>query len=61
MKENKPNILLIVRDVSYFNQLKAMKTVNINKSKMLSQVSHEFRTPLNCITLMIQSLMLELD
>ncbi len=30
--------------------------MNENKSQMMEQVTHEFRTPLNCIILLVQDL-----
>ncbi|CAD8145256.1 unnamed protein product [Paramecium octaurelia] len=47
--ENKRNVLLIIRDVSLFNQYKVLQQQNSNKSKMLSYVAHELRNPLGAI------------
>ena len=48
---------MIIKDVTHFNQIRVLQSMNQNKSQMLSQVSHEFRTPLNCIILLVQALM----
>jgi len=36
-----------------FNIIKVLKAINLNKDQVISFVAHEFRTPLNCIILMI--------
>ncbi|EAS00133.2 phospholipid-translocating P-type ATPase, flippase family protein (macronuclear) [Tetrahymena thermophila SB210] len=51
--EGQPSVLFVVKDVTHFNQIKLLKHINKNKSQMLSQVAHEFRTPLNCIISMM--------
>ena len=38
-----------------FNVVKVLKAMNQTKQKMLSFVAHEFRTPLNCIILMLMA------
>ncbi|KAL4478637.1 hypothetical protein ABPG74_006872 [Tetrahymena malaccensis] len=52
--ESQPSVLFVVKDVTHFNQIKLLKHINKNKSQMLSQVAHEFRTPLNCIISMME-------
>ncbi|CAD8075812.1 unnamed protein product [Paramecium sonneborni] len=47
--ENKRSVLLMIRDVSLFNQFKVLQQQNKNKSRMLSYVSHELRNPLGAI------------
>ncbi|CAD8146510.1 unnamed protein product [Paramecium octaurelia] len=47
--ENKRSVLLLIRDVSLFNQFKVLQEQNKNKSRMLSYVSHELRNPLAAI------------
>ncbi|CAD8074400.1 unnamed protein product [Paramecium sonneborni] len=47
--ENKKNVLLMIRDVTLFNQYKVLQQQNSNKSKMLSYVAHELRNPLGAI------------
>lgn len=55
--ENKYQILLMIKDVSLFNQYKVVQQINENKTKMLDFVSHELRTPLNCINIITSELM----
>ncbi|CAD8151087.1 unnamed protein product [Paramecium pentaurelia] len=50
-------IIIITRDIIYLNQLKELLQVNQQKSNMLNYVSHEFRTPLNCIINVLQSVL----
>ncbi|EGR31906.1 phospholipid-translocating p-type flippase family protein, putative [Ichthyophthirius multifiliis] len=59
--EKKACVLFLIRDVTHFNQIKLLKLINKNKSQMLSQVSHEFRTPLNCIISMIEMVCMQLN
>lgn len=54
-------LLVTVRDVSMFNHIEILRTINSNKSKMLSQVAHEFRTPLGSIILFLKTLVNYLD
>ncbi|CAD8071717.1 unnamed protein product [Paramecium sonneborni] len=50
-------IIIITRDIIYLNQLKELLQVNQQKSNMLNYVSHEFRTPLNCIINILSSVL----
>ena len=52
--EDVASVLFAVRDVTHFNQIKTLRELNDNKSKMLYHVSHEVRTPLNCIISMLE-------
>ncbi|EAS04082.2 ATPase, histidine kinase-, DNA gyrase B (macronuclear) [Tetrahymena thermophila SB210] len=47
-------VVLVVKDITHFNEIEVLKMVNENKSQMLSQVAHEIRTPLNCVISMIE-------
>ncbi|CAD8102043.1 unnamed protein product [Paramecium primaurelia] len=48
------NILIICRDVTHRQKIRYLKEYDIQKSKMLSFVSHEYRQPLGCIIQMIE-------
>ncbi|EAS03329.1 ATPase, histidine kinase-, DNA gyrase B (macronuclear) [Tetrahymena thermophila SB210] len=49
-------ILFIIEDVTHFNQIKVLESLNKNKSLMLSQVSHEIRNPISCIIAMLEEI-----
>ncbi|CAD8147077.1 unnamed protein product [Paramecium octaurelia] len=51
---NKPMLVIILRDVNHKDYIKVLKDYNSQKSKTLSFVSHEFRTPLTCIIQMLE-------
>ncbi|CAD8096816.1 unnamed protein product [Paramecium sonneborni] len=51
---NKPLLVIILRDVNHKDYIKLLKDYNSQKSKTLSFVSHEFRTPLTCIIQMLE-------
>ncbi|CAK87829.1 unnamed protein product (macronuclear) [Paramecium tetraurelia] len=51
---NKPLLVIILRDVNHKDYIKVLKDYNSQKSKTLSFVSHEFRTPLTCIIQMLE-------
>ncbi|CAD8159874.1 unnamed protein product [Paramecium pentaurelia] len=57
--ENKRSVLLLIRDVSLFNQFKVLQQQNKNKSRMLSYVSHELRNPLGAIIEINQQLKIQ--
>ncbi|CAD8111583.1 unnamed protein product [Paramecium sonneborni] len=44
-----PQILIVARDISHRDYIHSLKNYSNQKSKMLAFVSHEYRTPLNCI------------
>jgi signal transduction histidine kinase len=46
-------LVLLIRDVTHRNYIKMLKKQNKHKSDTLSFVSHEYRTPLNCIIEML--------
>ena len=46
--------MLLCRDISHRYYIKELLNYNKEKSKMISYVSHEYRTPLSCIILMIE-------
>ncbi|CAD8066383.1 unnamed protein product [Paramecium sonneborni] len=48
------NILIICRDVTHRQKIRYLREYDIQKSKMLSFVSHEYRQPLGCIIQMIE-------
>ncbi|CAD8130466.1 unnamed protein product [Paramecium sonneborni] len=48
------NIIIICRDVSHQQKIRYLKEYDKQKSKMLSFVSHEYRSPLNCIIQMLE-------
>ncbi|KAL4446567.1 hypothetical protein ABPG74_005505 [Tetrahymena malaccensis] len=47
-------VIVTIRDVTHFNQIKVLKDINEKKQSMLRNVSHELRQPLNCIISMMQ-------
>ncbi|EAR89361.3 ATPase, histidine kinase-, DNA gyrase B (macronuclear) [Tetrahymena thermophila SB210] len=47
-------VIVTIRDVTHFNQIKVLKDINERKQIMLRNVSHELRQPLNCIISMMQ-------
>lgn len=49
-------ILFVVEDVTHFNEIKVLETLNKNKSNMMSQVSHEIRNPVSCIIAMLEEI-----
>ncbi|KAL4476018.1 hypothetical protein ABPG72_007904 [Tetrahymena utriculariae] len=49
-------ILFIIEDVTHFNQIKVLESLNKNKSLMLSQVSHEIRNPISCIIAILEEI-----
>ncbi|CAD8166603.1 unnamed protein product [Paramecium octaurelia] len=57
--ENKRSVLLLIRDVSLFNQFKVLQQQNKNKSRMLAYVSHELRNPLQAIIEINQQLKIQ--
>ncbi|CAK69800.1 unnamed protein product (macronuclear) [Paramecium tetraurelia] len=57
--ENKRSVLLLIRDVSLFNQFKVLQQQNKNKSRMLAYVSHELRNPLGAIIEINQQLKIQ--
>ncbi|CAD8179181.1 unnamed protein product [Paramecium pentaurelia] len=44
-----PYILIVARDITHRDYIRSLKNYSNQKSKMLAFVSHEYRTPLNCI------------
>ncbi|CAD8177256.1 unnamed protein product [Paramecium octaurelia] len=48
------NIIIICRDVTHRQKIRYLKEYDKQKSKMLSFVSHEYRSPLNCIIQMLE-------
>lgn len=59
--EQQIHVLILIEDFTPFNQITVLQQINENKSKMLYQVAHEFRTPLNCIILLVEHLYEVLD
>lgn len=59
MKDDKL-ILKIRKDILY-DQLSKIRQTNSNYSRAISFVAHEFRTPLNCIVSMLQTLDQQID
>ncbi|CAD8071762.1 unnamed protein product [Paramecium primaurelia] len=47
-------IIIICRDVTHRQKIRYLKEYDKQKSKMLSFVSHEYRSPLNCIIQMLE-------
>ncbi|CAD8148081.1 unnamed protein product [Paramecium octaurelia] len=45
---------MLIRDITHKQKIRYLKEYDIQKSKMLSYVSHEYRSPLNCIIQMIE-------
>lgn len=43
------SILIICRDVTHRQKIRYLRDYDIQKSKTLSFVSHEYRQPLSCI------------
>ncbi|CAD8080876.1 unnamed protein product [Paramecium primaurelia] len=54
---NKNNIIIICRDVTHRQKIRYLKEYDKQKSKMLAFVSHEYRSPLNCIIQMLECIM----
>ncbi|CAK87326.1 unnamed protein product (macronuclear) [Paramecium tetraurelia] len=52
---NKNNIIIICRDITHRQKIRYLREYDKQKSKMLSFVSHEYRSPLNCIIQMLES------
>ncbi len=44
----------MISNFTHFNKIKELKQLNENKTRMLRDISHEFRTPLNCILSMLE-------
>ncbi|CAD8074906.1 unnamed protein product [Paramecium primaurelia] len=53
------SILIICRDVTHRQKIRYLKDYDIQKSKMLSFVSHEYRQPLGCIIQMIECVLIQ--
>ncbi|CAD8109341.1 unnamed protein product [Paramecium sonneborni] len=49
-----PYILMLIRDITHRDYIQALQEYSKQKSKTLSFVSHEYRTPLNCIIEMLE-------
>ncbi len=54
--ENKSYLMVVSRDITHRLYIEKLKSHNKQKSKTISFVSHEFRTPLNCIITMLGSI-----
>ncbi|CAD8152340.1 unnamed protein product [Paramecium octaurelia] len=54
---NKNNIIIVCRDVTHRQKIRYLKEYDKQKSKMLAFVSHEYRSPLNCIIQMLECVM----
>lgn len=48
--------MIVSRDITHRLYIEKLKDHNKQKSKTISFVSHEFRTPLSCIITMLQNL-----
>lgn len=48
-------LVIVFRDVTHRDYIKILSDYNKEKSKTLSFVSHEFRTPLSCIIVMLET------
>ncbi|CAD8186426.1 unnamed protein product [Paramecium octaurelia] len=51
---SKNNIIIICRDVTHRQKIRYLREYDKQKSKMLAFVSHEYRSPLNCIIQMLE-------
>ncbi|CAK79121.1 unnamed protein product (macronuclear) [Paramecium tetraurelia] len=49
-----PYILMLIRDITHRDYIHQLRDYSKQKSKTLSFVSHEYRTPLNCIIDMLE-------
>ncbi|CAD8070768.1 unnamed protein product [Paramecium sonneborni] len=49
-----PYILMLIRDITHRDYIQHLRDYSKQKSKTLSFVSHEYRTPLNCIIDMLE-------
>ncbi|CAD8201005.1 unnamed protein product [Paramecium pentaurelia] len=49
-----PYILMLIRDITHRDYIQQLRDYSKQKSKTLSFVSHEYRTPLNCIIDMLE-------
>lgn len=54
-------IVMIVRDITHINEIAMLEKTNYNRSQMLYQVAHEFRTPLGLIMDFANNLAPKLD
>ncbi|CAK79834.1 unnamed protein product (macronuclear) [Paramecium tetraurelia] len=52
--QREKTILIVCRDVTHRQKIRYLREYDIQKSKMLSFVSHEYRQPLGCIIQMIE-------
>ncbi|KAM3147351.1 hypothetical protein pb186bvf_000602 [Paramecium bursaria] len=50
-------VIIISRDVTHRQKIKYLKEYDLQKSKFLSFVSHEYRTPLNSIITMLETVL----
>jgi hypothetical protein len=41
-------ILIFIEDITHEIYMKKLEDLNVYKMKMLSSISHELKTPLNC-------------
>ncbi|CAD8160015.1 unnamed protein product [Paramecium octaurelia] len=48
---------ILIRDITHKQKIKYLREYDLQKSKMLSYVSHEYRSPLNCIIQMIENVL----
>ncbi|CAD8051811.1 unnamed protein product [Paramecium primaurelia] len=54
IKRNVNLYFMLIRDITHKQKIRYLKEYDMQKSKMLSYVSHEYRSPLNCIIQMIE-------
>ncbi|CAD8069539.1 unnamed protein product [Paramecium sonneborni] len=54
IKRNFNLYFMLIRDITHKQKIRYLKEYDVQKSKMLSYVSHEYRSPLNCIIQMIE-------
>ncbi|CAD8062028.1 unnamed protein product [Paramecium sonneborni] len=54
IKRNQNLYFILITDITHKQKIRCLKEYDVQKSKMLSYVSHEYRSPLNCIIQMIE-------
>ncbi|KAM3143594.1 hypothetical protein pb186bvf_004356 [Paramecium bursaria] len=50
-------VIIVTRDITHRDNIQKLNEINKSKAKTLSFVSHEYRTPLNCIISMLEEVL----
>lgn len=51
---NKDSFLIVLQDVTEIEQNKKLKEIDQYKDRLLGSVTHDLRTPLNCIITLLE-------